>query len=93
MKPISQQSISASDLAKNVATQKLVMAKVDGEESKASKSGPTVSTAVIAEQGPPVDMKKIATIRSAIAEGNYPVDPQKIAEQMIALDLLSGIDQ
>ena len=93
MKPISQQSISASDLAKNAAAQKLVMAKVDGEQSKTSKSGPTVSAAVIADQGPPVDMKKITAIRTAIAEGSYPVDPEKIAEQMIALDLLSGADQ
>lgn len=90
MKPISQQSISASDLAKNTAAQKLATAKIDSEESKVEKKHPAVSTAVIADQGPPVDMKKIAAIRTAIAEGRYPVDPEKIAEQMIALDLLNG---
>jgi len=37
--------------------------------------------------GPPVDTARIATIRSAIAEGRYPVDADRIAERMIALDL------
>lgn len=37
--------------------------------------------------GPPVDSAKVAAIRAAIAEGRYPVDPLKIAERMIALDL------
>jgi len=37
--------------------------------------------------GAPVDAAKVATIRAAIAQGRYPVDPDKIAERMIALDL------
>ena len=37
--------------------------------------------------GPPVDAAKVAAIRTAIAEGRYPVDAGKIAESMIALDL------
>lgn len=37
--------------------------------------------------GPPVDVQKVAQLRAAIAEGRYPVDPQKIAESMVALDL------
>lgn len=37
--------------------------------------------------GPPVNAEKIAALRAAIAEGRYPVDPQKIAERMIALDI------
>lgn len=41
----------------------------------------------IAAEGPPVDAEKVAAIRQAIAEGRYPVDPRKIAERMIALDL------
>lgn len=36
--------------------------------------------------GPPVDSARVAAIRAAIAEGRYPVDPDKIAERMIALD-------
>jgi negative regulator of flagellin synthesis FlgM len=37
-------------------------------------------------EGPPVDSARVAAIRAAIAEGRYPVDPEKIAERMIALD-------
>lgn len=39
--------------------------------------------------GPPVDSAKVARIRAAIADGRYPVDADRIAERMIALDLPS----
>lgn len=41
----------------------------------------------LAAEGPPVDSAKVAQVRAAIAEGSYPVDPERIAERMIALDL------
>lgn len=52
-------------------------------------SGKAVGGAVaeLVAGGPPVDADKVAAIRTAIAEGRYPVDPEKIAERMIALDL------
>ncbi len=37
--------------------------------------------------GPPVDVAKVAALRVAIANGQYPVDPQKIAQRMVELDL------
>ncbi len=37
--------------------------------------------------GPPVDGDKVAALRQAIAEGRYRVDPDAIAERMIAADL------
>jgi negative regulator of flagellin synthesis FlgM len=37
--------------------------------------------------GPPVDTARVAAIRSAIAEGRYPLDAGRIAGQMLALDL------
>jgi negative regulator of flagellin synthesis FlgM len=37
--------------------------------------------------GAPVDGAKVAAIRTAIAEGRYPLDAGRIAERMIALDL------
>ena len=43
--------------------------------------------AELAGSGPPVDTDKVASIRAAIAEGRYPVDPDRIAAAMIALDL------
>lgn len=42
---------------------------------------------VMAAEGSPVDSLKVAEIKAAIASGNYPVDPEKIAEKMIDLDL------
>ena len=41
----------------------------------------------LASEGPPVDSVKVAQIRAAIAEGRYPVDANRIADRMIALDL------
>lgn len=53
-----------------------------------SKSGAVQSAvAELASGDAPVDAGKVAAIRAAIAEGRYPVDPDAIAERMIALDL------
>jgi negative regulator of flagellin synthesis FlgM len=43
--------------------------------------------AEMAASGPPVDAGKVAAIRAAIAEGRYPVDHDRIAGAMLALDL------
>ena len=45
------------------------------------------AAARMAAQGAPVDLARIARIKQAIASGNYPVDPEKIAEKMLDLDL------
>jgi negative regulator of flagellin synthesis FlgM len=42
--------------------------------------------AALVELGPPVDQDKVATLRQAIAEGRYRVDPEAIAERMIAAE-------
>ena len=52
-------------------------------------SGAGAAVADLAAAGPPVDSAKVAAIRAAILEGRYPVDPVKIAERMIAIDLPS----
>lgn len=49
-----------------------------------AEASPTAAAELVA-QGPPVDSDKVQMIRSAIAEGRYPVDPHKIAERMLAL--------
>lgn len=43
--------------------------------------------AAIAKLGAPVDQSRIDELRSAIAEGRYLVDPGKLAQKMIALDI------
>jgi negative regulator of flagellin synthesis FlgM len=57
--------------------------------STLSDKGTPVGGAVseLVAGGPPVNGARVAAIRAAIAEGRYPVDPEKIAERMIALDL------
>lgn len=54
-----------------------------------ARQGSPVESAVfeLVSGGAPVDSAKVAAIRTAIAEGRYPVDPDRIAERMIALDL------
>lgn len=41
----------------------------------------------LAALGAPVDADRIATLRAAIAEGRYKIDPEAIATAMIASDL------
>ncbi len=41
----------------------------------------------MAAQGAPIDLARVTRIKQAIASGNYPVDPEKIAEKMLDLDL------
>ena len=56
--------------------------------SSADRPGAVASAVFgLAAEGPPVDSAKVAQIRAAIAEGRYPVDANRIAERMIALDL------
>ena len=73
-----------------------------GEGSKAARvrplpqveaQAPRVALSPIARSprelaaAPPVDAAKIEALRSQIAAGTYVVDPGKIADRMIALDL------
>lgn len=58
--------------------------------STASTSESASPAARMAAQGAPVDLDRIATIKSAIASGNYPVDADAIAERMVDLDLPSA---
>ena len=57
-----------------------------------SLSGPSSPAGEMAAAGAPVDAEKVAAIRAAIAEGRYPVDPDKIARSMIELDLMKGAE-
>ncbi|WP_420146330.1 flagellar biosynthesis anti-sigma factor FlgM [Sphingobium sp.] len=67
-----------------------------GKTRAAATTGSTITSASaassspaarMAAEGAPIDMDRIAAIKSAIASGNYPVNPSAIAERMIALDL------
>ena len=75
-------SIKLREAAKSQAP---ASANIDGGASQASET--QSPSARMAAQGAPVDVARIAEIKAAIANGDYPVDPEKIAEKMIDLDL------
>ena len=62
-------------------------AKVAPVQSDPAENAALNPAADLAASGPPIDAEKIAAIRTAIAEGRYPIDPQAIADKMIELDL------
>ncbi len=44
----------------------------------------------LASDGDGMDRARVERIRLALAEGRYPIDPQQIAERLIAFDDLMG---
>ena len=54
---------------------------------KAGEAALTNPAAQLAAAGAPIDTAKVASLRQAIAEGRYPIDPQRIADAMIKLDV------
>ncbi len=50
------------------------------------KLSDTAQAAKALAASPPVDTARVDALRSAIAEGRYPVDPDAVAAKMIALD-------
>lgn len=83
--PALSAAIEAAKLRESAQTR--ATAKVSAEtESEAAQSISTPA-ARMAAQGAPIDTARIARVKQAIASGNYPVDPEKIAERMLDLDL------
>ena len=67
-----------------------VAATSESEAASSVDNAPVMTpslVAALAEAGPPINDEKIKAIRSAIAQGRYPIDAQAIAQKMIALDL------
>lgn len=65
-----------------------------GERAPAAPQEPAVriETAALAS-APPVDGERVAQIRSAIAEGSYPLVPARIADAMIAAGLMLSLGE
>jgi negative regulator of flagellin synthesis FlgM len=74
------------ELVRNSAERGASVEKAGGSAAQEVVSG-TWSMAAEMAAGAPVNSEKVAAIRAAIAEGRYPVDPQKIAARMLELDL------
>ena len=75
------------DVARSALERSAAAGKVGDALSQDAVAAPATPAAEMAASGAPVDSEKVAAIRAAIAEGRYPVDPGKIAEKMLALDL------
>jgi len=60
----------------------------DTARSHASENSAVVRSAALDPGSPPVDVDRVAMIRKAIEQGNYPVVPMKVADAMIAAGLL-----
>lgn len=58
-----------------------------GDKTRAPSAAVESAVFELVSAGPPIDMAKVAAVRAAIAEGRYPVNPQAIADAMVALDL------
>lgn len=88
IKPVGQAMSAAVEAAKlRETTQTRAPARVSSPATSREPEVVTSTIAQIAAQGAPVDLDKIARIKSAIAAGNYPVDADAIAERMVELDL------
>ena len=77
-------------------TQRMIdMVRTTGAKSGAPTSAtlateetvPTSPAAMLAAQGAPIDTDKVASIKAALAAGTYQINPQAIADRMIAIDL------
>ncbi len=65
-------------------------AGTDKARSSTESGGLASAIDHMVQQGMPVDSARIQVIRQAIADGQYPVDPIKIAENMIDFDRSGG---
>lgn len=75
------------DVARSALERSAATGKVGDAIGQDAVAAPATPAAEMAAAGAPIDAGKVAAIRAAIAEGRYPVDADKIAEKMIALDL------
>jgi negative regulator of flagellin synthesis FlgM len=88
IKSVGQTISSAIDASRLRETGKTRGSSSVAGSSVAASSDTSASPAArMAAEGAPVDLDRIAAIKSAIASGNYPVNPAVIADRMLALDL------
>lgn len=78
-------ALNSIKLREAAKSQSAASAGLDGGASETSETQSPVAR--MAAEGAPVDAARIAEIKAAIASGDYPVDPEKIAEKMLDLDL------
>lgn len=100
IKPVGQGMNAAIEAAKLRDTAQARTAAPAAQATAAAAAAPANASATavvqqaiaspaarLASEGAPVDLDKITRIKAAIASGNYPVDPDAIADRMVELDL------
>lgn len=87
IKSVGQMIGSPVELGKSRESGKAKAASSVESTAAGAADAPSTPAARMAAQGAPVDLDRVAAIKSAIAAGNYPVDAKLIAEKMIALDM------
>lgn len=75
------------ELGRGAATRSAPVTKAGGPIPQEGAGALASTVLALAAEGAPVNAAKVAEIRAAIAAGQYPVDPDKIADRMMALDL------
>lgn len=55
--------------------------------SRAPEGGVKSAVLELVSGGPPVDASRVEAVRAAIRDGRYPVNPGRIAQRMLDLDL------
>jgi negative regulator of flagellin synthesis FlgM len=88
IKSIGQGSSVAIEAAKlRDASKAAKTAKTGAETERSTVESVSSPVSRMAAEGAPVDTARIERIKAAIASGNYPVNPERIAERMVDLDL------
>ncbi len=52
-------------------------------DTPSSAAAVRTTARTVANLGPPVDAERVATLKAAIADGSYKIDPGKIADALI----------
>lgn len=81
--PVHSQATGA--VGRTTTTASASVAAVAPEASGAPASGAAIRTTAqtVADLGPPVDADRVATLKAAIADGSYSINPGKIADALI----------
>jgi len=89
IKSVGHSASASVDLAKIRENGKSQAPEKVGQGNAVANAASSTATPIarMAAEGAPVDLDRVAAIKQAIAQGNYPVDAEAIAESMIALDL------
>lgn len=77
--------IRPSDMLRSEAAKRGALTKVAADG--ADKTAPATAVTELVAAGAPIDVDRVTALRQAIAEGRYTIDPQAIANRMIAADL------